>query len=227
MDESVEKKLLAEWFWIDRWDGSSAVLLTMEAQGVYRAMLSQAWRRGAQLPADLDAVQRLIRCTAGEWSRSWPLVKRYWRREDAALVNKTQQEVYAIALAAAVAASEKGRNAARKRWGQDAQAMPGDVHGQCPPSPSPYPSLTPNERTPPIPPADRGGAAPKASTRASADTTSIEQHLEQVLKHVKAGGGLAFRKSRRRLREWLRAGMTVDEVKAAVDRGEHLDRLPL
>jgi hypothetical protein len=33
-------KLLAEWFWIDRWNGSTGFLLPMEARGVYREMLT-------------------------------------------------------------------------------------------------------------------------------------------------------------------------------------------
>lgn len=72
-------KLLAEWFWIDRWMGSSAFLLPMEARGLYREMLSQAWRRGAQLPNDHDQIRRAVGATVGEWRRGWPKVKPFWR----------------------------------------------------------------------------------------------------------------------------------------------------
>lgn len=87
-------KLRAEWFWVDRWDASSAALLTMEQQGVYRTMLSQAWLRGARLPNDEQAIQRAIRCSREEWERSWPAVRGYWRVDGEWLVNDTQLEVY-------------------------------------------------------------------------------------------------------------------------------------
>jgi len=70
-------KMLAEWFWVDRWDGSSASLLPMEAQGIYRSLLSQAWRRGARLPNDPEQLQLLIRCRPSEWARSWPIMAPY------------------------------------------------------------------------------------------------------------------------------------------------------
>lgn len=139
-------KLLAEWFWVDRWDGSSAALLPMEAQGVYRAMLSQAWRRGAKLPRDLAQVQRAIRCTAEEWARSWPLVKQYWREDGDSLVNDTQVEVYAETIARYEKRELKAKVAARARWNAPRnapsikQAKPEHMLVQCPPSPDPYPS---------------------------------------------------------------------------------------
>lgn len=72
-------KLLAEWFWTDRWIGSSAFLLPIEPRGLYREMLTQAWRRGGSLPNDPIAIQRAVGCTASEWRRCWPQIERYWR----------------------------------------------------------------------------------------------------------------------------------------------------
>ncbi len=79
-------KLLAEWFWVDRWSGSSAFLLPMEARGLYREMLSQAWRRGGRLPNDPEAIQRAVGCTAVEWERSWPKIRGYLREDGDSLV---------------------------------------------------------------------------------------------------------------------------------------------
>ncbi len=117
------EKLLAEWFWVDRWMGSSAFGLPLEARGLYREMLSQAWRRGARLPNDHDQIRRFVACTPGEWRRAWPSVKRFWRMDGDDLVNDTQLLVYADAqgrakrahdkaLAAAQARHEKGKSAA-------------------------------------------------------------------------------------------------------------------
>src|SRR3954467_10029089 len=70
--KSSQDKLLGEWFWTDRWMGSSAFLLPMEPRGVYREMLTQAWRRGARLPNDHETIRRAIGCTDSEWKRCWP-----------------------------------------------------------------------------------------------------------------------------------------------------------
>jgi len=108
-------KLLAEWFWTDRWIGSSAFLLPMEARGVYREMLTQAWRRGAKLPNDHEAIRRAIGATVGEWRRTWPAVKRFWRVEGDDLVNDTQQEIFHTAQARAQAAHKRGLLGAQAR----------------------------------------------------------------------------------------------------------------
>lgn len=115
-------KLLAEWFWVDRWMGSSAWELPLEARGLYREMLSQAWWRKARLPADLGMVQRLCNVSTEEWDRTWPRVEKYWRQEGENLVNDTQIAVYQEALAKAQAAQDRaskgGRALARIRRAQ-------------------------------------------------------------------------------------------------------------
>lgn len=159
---SPAEKLLAEWFWIDRWVGSSAFGLPMEARGVYREMLTQAWRRGARLPNDHEAIQRIIGATLKEWTRNWPLIERYWKVEDSYLVNETQQEVYADSIAKQEKSTVRAQAGAQARWQgkrkqmlkqatSDAQAVP----TQCPPSPvsvsglqSPEPSPSPSPRAP-------------------------------------------------------------------------------
>ena len=91
----VEDKLFAEWFWTDRWTGSSAFGLPQEARGIYREMLTQAWRRECRLPNDHEQIRRITGTTLKEWNRSWLKVKPYWRVDGEFLVNDTQLEVYA------------------------------------------------------------------------------------------------------------------------------------
>lgn len=158
MAESSARKLLAEWFWTDRWTGSSGFLLPMEARGVYREMLTQAWRRGARLPNDHEAIQRAIGVTKPEWRRAWPLVSRFWREEDGYLVSDTQLEIYAEAKAAIDKASERGRKGGIAS-GKSRTQVPTQVHTQVetrvptqvhahvehksnPPSPSPIRSVS-------------------------------------------------------------------------------------
>jgi uncharacterized protein YdaU (DUF1376 family) len=109
-------KLLAEWFWADRWIGSSGFLLPMEARGVYREMMTQAWRRGARLPNNHEEIRRAIGATVPEWRRCWPLVKKFWRVDGNALVNDTQLEVYAEALEKSEKATARAAAGAAARW---------------------------------------------------------------------------------------------------------------
>lgn len=113
----MPEKMLAEWFWIDRWMGSSAFLLPIEARGLYREMLSQAWRRGARLPNDHEAIKRAVGCSDAEWARCWPLVSTYWTVDGEHLVNDTQRSVYGDALKRRAAAQRRGLMGAGKRWG--------------------------------------------------------------------------------------------------------------
>lgn len=137
------EKLLAEWFWTDRWMGSSAFLLPLEARGLYREMLTQAWRRGARLPNDHEAIQRAVGCTTKEWRRGWLLVEKYWRVDGDWLVNDTQVEIYAAAQALTEARSRAGKIGNEIRWGHRTATRSAtrnggrsDVANGSPPSPN-------------------------------------------------------------------------------------------
>ena len=138
---SVDQKLFAEWFWTDRWTGSSAFGLPIEARGVYREMLTQAWRRGAKLPSDHRAIQRLTGIMPDEWERCWPLVRVYWRISGEFLVNDTQLEIYKRALDTVQTNHDKAVKGATARWDRkdaqasaqaSAQAVPEDMPEECP-----------------------------------------------------------------------------------------------
>jgi uncharacterized protein YdaU (DUF1376 family) len=115
----VNEKLLAEWFWTDRWTGSSAFLLSLEVRGLYREMLTQSWRRGARLPADPAAIRRAVAATEAEWDRAWPVVAPYWRQtDDGLLVNDTQIAIFTEAQARVVTNRARAEHAAQVRWGK-------------------------------------------------------------------------------------------------------------
>lgn len=225
-------KLLAEWFWIDRYDGSSAALLNMECQGVYRLMLSQAWRRGARLPNDHEAIRRAIRCTPKEWARAWPKLERFWRADGENgefLVNDTQLEVYAEAKAAAERAGGRARKAAEARWSKEAgaraqgyaQAHPRAQREECPPSPSP------DKQKPPFPPAPAGG---RPRGEVDADVRALVAYwrlLGQSDPRVPGGQARSpatiptdqnVRTWRRDLRDGTRS---VEEIKAGIAHAVH------
>ena len=110
------KHLQAEWFWIDRWSNSRGYVLPMEARGMYREMLTQAWRRGASLPNDPEAIQRAIGATPAEWRRSWPKVRKFWRVDGDQLVNDTQVMIYRRSMELAKFYKERATKAAKGRW---------------------------------------------------------------------------------------------------------------
>lgn len=118
----MSDKLLAEWFWIDRWVGSSAFGLNLEARGLYREMLTQAWRRGAWLPNDHDQIRRFVGVTSAEWKRTWKFVERFWRVDGDRLVNDTQVEVYTDACDRQRRASDRGIAGAKARHKHDASS---------------------------------------------------------------------------------------------------------
>jgi len=120
-----QRRLDAEWFWVDRWSGSRGFLLPLEARGLYREMLTQAWRRGGRLPADHEAIRRAVGATPVEWKRSWPRVEKFWRIDGEYLINDTQVQVYADAQARVERASRRGSSGGQaqvKRRSSDGQA---------------------------------------------------------------------------------------------------------
>lgn len=104
-------KLLAEWFWTDAWTGSRGFSLPMEPRGLYREMLTQAWRREASLPNDHEEIRRIVGCSEKEWKRCWPKITQFWIVDPGAptqIVNVTQVAVYLEAKEAAGKASKRG-----------------------------------------------------------------------------------------------------------------------
>jgi uncharacterized protein YdaU (DUF1376 family) len=111
-------RLLAEWFWTDRWERSPAAALPIAARGLYREMLSRAWARGARLPNNPEAIRRVVGVTFEEWGGTWPLVSPYWQQSADGLwvLNETQVEIYTEAQAVNDRAIERSRKGNLGRW---------------------------------------------------------------------------------------------------------------
>ena len=106
-------KLFAEWFWTDRWTNSRGHTMPMEARGLYREMLTQAWMRGAKLPNDYEQIQLVCACNPKVWRRCWPLVQPFWMVDGDWLVNATQVDVYKEAKDAQARAQARAQAGAR------------------------------------------------------------------------------------------------------------------
>src|SRR5262252_5663687 len=124
----MSRALDAEWFWTDRWTKSRGFGLPMEARGLYREMLTQAWCRGAKLPSNPEEIRRITGCTEKEWQRAWPRIEKFWIKDpDGSLVNATQVVIYAAAKEAADRAKSRaqaGAQAKHKQHPSTAQALP-------------------------------------------------------------------------------------------------------
>lgn len=237
------EKLLAEWFWTDRWMGSDGFLLPMGPRGLYREMLTQAWRRGARLPNDPPAIQRACGCQPAEWKRYWPKIRKFWRIEGDYLVNDTQLEVYAEALTLMASGREKGQAGAAARWSGNAQAdaqASAQAHAralpeQCPPSPSPLQRTT----DPPSPPAGAGGPVENPDLELPPGLTgngkglpptrvgdrlsekAERQTVDDIRRYAISVGFHPRRKDLREIKAWVHGGRTMaaicthlDELKA-------------
>lgn len=198
--------------------GSSGFLLPLEPRGLYREMLTQAWRRGASLPEEPELIRRACGVTVEEWDRCWPLVSKYWQHEDGQIFNETQREVYAEAANRKMKAVEKASNAAQARWNassnasSNAQAEHKHMLEQCPPSPSLSPSLSqspspsPKEQTVPV------------NGQYADDIAAVFEHFRKQHPRAKL---TASRKTL--IRTHLQAGYSVEDLQTALD-GLHLDR---
>ena len=116
-----ERKLLAEWFWTDRWIGSSGFLLPMEPRGLYREMLTQSWRRGGTLPNNPEAIRRATGCTVEEWDRAWPTVAIGMEKSKLFSIFKTQNKPLSL----------------QKLWGRITPPLQNLRRGPTPPAPNP------------------------------------------------------------------------------------------
>ncbi len=197
-------KLLAEWFWTDRWMGSSAFWLPQEARGVYREMLTQAWRRGACLPNDHEAIRRITATTDAEWQRAWPLIDKYWRVDGACLVNDTQQEIYQKSLSiqrvradvgrlGGLSTQAKHRANGKQNIKQTVEQTPQAKFNPPSPSPSPSPSLDPISESVSVKSAPK--PAPAASDVPNTQETRAAHFCERFaqLYHEHRGGATYYR----------------------------------
>jgi hypothetical protein len=80
--------------------------------------------------------------------------------------------------------------------------------------------------TPPIPPANGGGPGVTAARRAEIRKAreDAEHRVEMARQYVIDNGGRLPRDAERQVKRWARAGHTLAEIQAAIDRGDHLPR---
>lgn len=240
----------ALYWWIDRWRKSTAYTdMSLEEQGAYRNLLDEATLRGGALPKS----ERILAKACGDATK-WKAVRqavlaRFEVREDG-LHNRTLDEV----LRASATRVERQARYRRRHGlddGMDDDDEPGDrnegrnddrnegrnedhnagrhsgrhLHRNDGHNEGRYPDPDKGSvsgtgsSAPPGPPS--GGVA-----RANGSPRSAAQFEQAAAAYIEGKGGRAWRAVRRTLRTWFRAGVTLEEAKARIDRNEHVPPLP-
>jgi uncharacterized protein YdaU (DUF1376 family) len=129
------KKLIALFWWIDRWRSSSAYVdLTLEEQGAYRNMLDEAQLRGGPIPND----ERILGRACGDataWPRVRAAVMRHFVLQSDGWRNETLDEVIAESMRRVnkqAAYRERKRNASGNEPGNASGNEPGNKAGNEP-----------------------------------------------------------------------------------------------
>lgn len=149
-------KMLALWWWIDRWRKSTAYTdMTVEEQGAYRNLIDEATLRDGLLPND----ERVLAKACGDpriWRRVRAVVLRYFTVTPEGLRNDTLEEVlHQSRLRAKKQADWRARdgNGAGNRSGNGSGNGSGNRAGNNPG----YQDQDQQEQEPPKPPADAVG----------------------------------------------------------------------
>lgn len=147
-------KMLAAWWWIDRWRKSTAYTdMTLEQQGAYRNLIDELWLREGVLPDD----ERVLARASGD-PVAWPsmrdvVMSRFYRAIDG-WRNETHDEVFSqtkIYQSLAEQRKEAGREGGRRSAALRAKSKQSNQTGnqnvkqsvkQTVNTPSPSPSLT-------------------------------------------------------------------------------------
>lgn len=124
--------------YIGDWDGDTGHL-DCEQDGAYGRLVRHYWRNGP-LPDDDEALARIVRMELKRWRKVRPVLAPFFivtdgkwnhKRVDAEIIRWSGKKAAAV---------EKARQAASKRWGNDATSnatsMPGAMLEQCPSSSS-------------------------------------------------------------------------------------------
>lgn len=174
----------AQWWWIDRWQKSTAYKdMTLAEQGAYRNLLDELCLRDGVIPND----ERILARISGgpfEWSAVRERVMARFVLTERGWTHPTHDEVAAQSKSYRDAQTSAGRarasRAPRDARGRLQPAGPDRVQpagpagwagnhqpSDQPPSPSPSPEQTQTQMAPPPPPAPQGVASDPAPAAAS------------------------------------------------------------
>lgn len=212
-------------------------MMTLEQEGVFLRLLCHAWLHES-IPGDVPSLAKICRVAPSKMARLWPGVKPCFHRDDAGrLVNRKLEKIRDGQRRFRQERSESGRKGAARKWsGRMAQPESGD--GSAIPERMaddgfrfrlPFPHTT----EPPNPPASAGGDSKVERERrirtatASTPERTLRDQVEELRQFGVSAGEVMHRAVLRRLRERLRAGLTVEELRQAIKAGEYRRQSPL
>lgn len=106
----------------DFYDDIHVCAMNYTQQGMYLRLLWFCWAEGG-IPADPERLRVLLRRTPEEWAEDWPLLSVCFagpmideRNGAEILINRKIERIREARHAYRMAASERGRVAAEKRW---------------------------------------------------------------------------------------------------------------
>lgn len=111
--------------WMPLWIGdylADTMHLTGPEHGAYLLLLMHSWRTGP-LPDDDRQLAAIARTDRSEWKAIGPIVRAFFTKTDAGLVQKRLETERENAAGNAERRSEAARTAATKRWQGNADAM--------------------------------------------------------------------------------------------------------
>lgn len=120
--------------YIGDWDGDTGHL-DCEQDGAYGRLIRHYWRNGP-LPDDDASLARIVRMELRQWKKVRPTLAPFFKVGDGVWRNKRADAEIVKWADKKVAAADKARAAAAKRWGKDARSMPQALLEQCPSSSS-------------------------------------------------------------------------------------------
>lgn len=211
------------WWWIDRWRKSTAYTdMTLAEQGAYRNLLDELWLRGGVLPLD----ERILAKMSGD-AVAWPSVRdavlKRFERTPEGLRNSTHDEVSKESKRRAAKQKEyrerpRAGNARGNAAGNESlNVVPSPFTGSVSVlrSPSQSPDGTderPGADAPVAPVLTLASVRKPANPEAEAAVRYWAERSETLVRSADV-----TRKYVARAAERIREGVTLDQLKAAVD----------
>lgn len=212
-------------------------MMTLEQEGAFLRLLCHAWLHES-IPGDVPSLAKICRVAPSKMARLWPGVKPCFHRDDAGrLVNRKLEKIREGQRRFRQERSESGRKGAARKWsGRMAQPENGDGSAIREPLADdgfrfrlPFPDTT----EPPNPPPSAGGDSSNARDRlirtatAATPERTLRDQVEELRRYGVSINEVMHRSVLRRLRDRLRAGLTVEELREEIKAGDYRRRPPL
>lgn len=198
--------------------------MSLEQEGAYLRLLLHGWLHGS-IPEDVPTIAKICRVPRAKMARLWNGIRPCWKPAgNGRLKNKRQERERRKQKEYRQGKAEAGLKGAQKRWQSHESAKPLPIAKDS--FPFPFPSTNNNE--PPLPPAGgdvhRDLPPPRTGPAFQSEKNRLEHQVEQARQFCITNGGHPNRGELRAFRAWFKAGHSLADVQAAIERGDHQRR---